>query len=185
MHSHRILTFVAALITLTLAGCINAPQIHPDVRGIGNLANQSVRTSKYDSAVVLPRKGPSEAAPPYTVGPNDEMTIFVMGRDELGSQIPINAAGAFGQLRATVVQEGGNIVLPLLGSIQVAGRTVEDIRRLVERSYADRIASSNVDIILQDCRSQSVHVTGAVNLPATYFLCDDMRTLNDALSEAQ
>jgi polysaccharide export outer membrane protein len=108
-----------------------------------------------------------------------------MGRDELGSQIPVNTAGAFGRLRATIVQESGDLVLPLLGPVTVTGRSLEEIRALIENSYANRIATSNVDIIMQSCRSQPVHVTGAVNVPGTYYLCNDLRTLNDALSEAQ
>lgn len=185
MPGHRMLAFSLAALTLCLSGCVSIPKMRPDVRGIGDLGNAVVMPSRYASTATLPRRELNEAAPAYRVGANDELTVYVMGRDDLGSQIPINTTGAFGDLRATIIQESGEIVLPLLGPIQVAGQTIEEIRTLVEGTYARRIASSNVDIIMQECRSQPVHVTGAVNQPGTYYLCNDMRTLNDVLSAAQ
>jgi len=182
LPSRNCLPVLAAIFS---AGCISVPRIEADFRGIDNVPRDLAVSSLYQPTNSLLRRQPGQLPPAYRVGPNDEMTVFVMGRDELGSQIPVNAAGAFGRLRATIVQENGEIVLPLLGPVDVNGLSVEQIRTLIEDSYASRIASSNVDIIMQSCRSQPVHVTGAVNVPGTYYLCNDLRTLNDVLSEAQ
>lgn len=184
MTSLRTGSFCLLMISL-VTGCVSVPDIDEDFRGISGLDTEIAFTSEYLSTESLARTSPGETPPAYRVGPNDEMTVFVMGRDELGSQIPVDTAGAFGRLRASIVQENGQIVLPLLGSVPVSGRSVEQVRTLVEDAYAGRIAQSNVDVIMQNCRSQPVHVTGAVNAPATYYLCNDMRTLNDVLSAAQ
>lgn len=167
------------------SGCVNAPQLTADFAGVENAPKELNISSEHASTESLARRQPGELPPPYRVGPNDELTVFVLGRDDLGSQIPVNAAGAFGRLRVSIVQENGDIVLPLLGPVNVAGRTVEEVRQLVEAAYARRIASSNVDIIMQKCGSKPVHVTGAVGQPATYYLCNNMSTLNDVLSAAR
>jgi len=184
MATHRIRSLPIMLATLA-TGCVSVPNMDVDFRGIENIDRNIEVTPEFLSTDGLSRVEPGANPPPYRVGPNDQMTVFVVGRDDLGSQIPVDTAGAFGQLSASIVQENGNIILPLLGAVQVAGRSIEQVRTLVESAYAGRIASANVDIIMQDCRSQAVHVTGAVNAPATYYLCNDMRTLNDVLSAAE
>lgn len=166
-------------------GCVNIPDMEVDFEGLQHVATEIAFESEYLSTATLARKAPEESPPAYQVGPNDEITVFVMGREDLGSQIPVDTAGAFGRLSASIVQENGQIVLPLLGPVPVAGRSIEEVRTDIEEAYAERIAQSNVDVIMQECRSQPVHVTGAVNLPATYYLCNDRHTLNDVLSAAQ
>jgi len=187
MNTGSSLRFGASILgaAILASGCVRMPTLSADFVGIENVPTDFNIAAAYASTESLARRQPGQQPPPYRVGPNDELTIYVLGRDDLGSQIPVNAAGAFGRLRASIVQQNGEIVLPLLGPVNVAGKTIEEVRQSVQSAYAQRIASSNVDIIMQKCGSQPVHVTGAVEVPSTYYLCNNMSTLNDVLTAAR
>lgn len=183
MHTPR--TAACLLAASLISGCVSVPRIKADFEGIDNLSTEVSFSSDYLGTESLARTDPGQQPPAYRVGPNDEISVYVLGRDDLGSQIPVNAPGAFGRLAASIVQEDGRIVLPIVGPLNVDGRTLAQVRDLVEDAYRDRIALTNVDIIMQNCHSKPVYVTGAVNVPGTYYLCNDVRTLSDVMAASQ
>lgn len=114
---------------------------------------------------------PAVAAPSdYKIGPQDILKILVLGHDDLA--------------QTAIVQADGNIVFPLLGRIRAAGLTPEGLEAdLAARLGAGFIRDPEVDVVVQEYRSQNVFVTGEVAHPGTYPLIGQT-SLIDVLSRA-
>ncbi len=97
----------------------------------------------------------------YIVGPGDVLNIDVFGVQESSAQLTVSAQG--------------NILIPNVGSVQVAGITIEDatqkIRSLMGRSaYPSlRSGSSHLNINVGEIKSIGVTIIGA-NKPGNYIL---------------
>jgi polysaccharide export outer membrane protein len=108
--------------------------------------------------------------PGYRVGVGDVLKVEAFTHDEI--------TGEF------TVEENGAITFPLLGPVEVAGRTTSRISRvlkdLLEKDYY-------VDVQLQvevtDYRSQPVTVLGEVQRPGTFYL-RGRTTVTQLLAEA-
>lgn len=88
----------------------------------------------------------------YRIGPRDLLDIRVYEDDKLN-----------GQRRVT---EDGNINLPLLGDVAVAGKTPAEVnqvlKKLLEEKYMQR---ASVDVQVLEFRSRPIAVIGAVKQP--------------------
>jgi polysaccharide export outer membrane protein len=180
IFSPRFLAMI--LFTATQIACTSTPDIQPDYTGIDHLSTALAVEARYPSASTLPQLMPGEVLSPYKIGVGDEIIISVWGRDDLGSQIPTDETG---RVRTTRVLENGEINLPLIGSIPVAGKTIEEVRKAITSRHTSRLDISYVDVQLHSCHSQAVHITGAVNNPGLYYLCDRVSTFDDMLSTAK
>lgn len=186
----------AALLSaaLTIAGCLGGPRLHPQFVGIGDLAEGNPDVAPHSSALDLPKV---DACPPgagaecsawsqrpaYTVGPFDQLNVLVWGRGDLGSQMPPPDPGGSGG-RVSEVQQDGTISLPFLGSVPVAGKTVSEIRDLVQGRYSEIVEGPQVDVQLSACRSRRVSLEGEVAKPGVYPLCLDRLTVAEVLASA-
>lgn len=177
---------------LFLAGsCVSTPKLKPDVKGLGRLAvtgATDLDAPPFPDAVTLPMltRSPSPGTPPvtrppYRLGPLDDVTVVVWGRPDLGSQVPVGQNGA---LRGSTVREDGSLLLPFLAPIAVEGKTIPEVRDLVQSAYAKLIEKPQVEVKLQTCVSKKVEVSGAVTLPGTYQLCIDRMTVAEILTAA-
>jgi polysaccharide export outer membrane protein len=93
--------------------------------------------------------------PDYIIGPDDVISVDVF-------QIP--------DLSRTVqVDSEGNILLPLLGSVPAAGRSVSQLSRQVAAAYGDKyVRDPKVTVSVKNSESQKVTVNGAVVQPGMY-----------------
>jgi len=107
---------------------------------------------------------------PYEVGEGDILRIDVVGRRDM--------SGSY------TVGPDGSILIPVVGSVQVEGRTVEQIRSDLSRriSLFDR-TNPQVTIGVAEYRSRKIFVLGAVLLPGIYAFAD-MPNAWDAIAEA-
>jgi polysaccharide export outer membrane protein len=93
----------------------------------------------------------------YTVGPGDVLRVDAFGNEEISGEF--------------LVETSGTITFPLLGAVQVRGRTTSEISKhleqLLERDYY-------VDVQLQvdvaTYKSMPVTLLGEVHRPGTYYL---------------
>lgn len=81
-----------------------------------------------------------------------------------------------------VVDEQGNINLPLIGAFRVAGRTCAEAQRLIEKEYIDQKIYRNVTVIIVPPESEYA-ISGEMVRPGPYPLTRNM-TLLQALSRA-
>jgi polysaccharide biosynthesis/export protein len=106
----------------------------------------------------------------YQVGPEDQLDIVVYGQDNLNRTLRINGQG--------------EIIMPLVGSVKVAGMAPQEIeKRLMELYDARFLVNPQITVGVKEIRHQRVAVTGAVAKPGSYEIIGP-RTLLEVLSLA-
>ena len=108
--------------------------------------------------------GATPGATGYKIGPLDVLEFSVFKVPEL--------------TRTAQVGEGGVINLPLVGEIQAAGRTVQDVEHeLVQKLGDSYLQSPQVSIFVKEYNSQRVTIEGAVKRPGVYPIRSKMSLL--------
>ena len=154
---------------------------------------QGERTARDDA----PGRAGGAARYEYRVGPGDILNVVVWDHPELGSPMITNptlpsqvlsgqstATGNETARTGTWVDAQGSIFFPYAGRLQVAGRTLPEIRSALARRLAKYIRNPQVDVTVMAFRSQRVNVSGAVEKPAQLALTTVPLTLMDAISQA-
>jgi len=101
----------------------------------------------------------------YVIGPGDEVKILLWGR--------VNAQYNL------IVDRNGNITIPQIGPIPVAGLTFEDMSKHLIKQ-AEQIVGANIDITMGALKSIPIFVLGDVRRPGAYTV-GSFATLTDAL----
>jgi polysaccharide export outer membrane protein len=108
---------------------------------------------------------------PHLVGAFDRLSIEVFGLPELSRQVQIDASGHF--------------AMPLAGTIEVTGKTLEEIGPLIEaRLRGGYVRDPHVTVNVIETVSQVVTVDGEVRTPGLYPVIGRM-TLMRAIARAQ
>ncbi len=100
----------------------------------------------------------------YVLGPEDVLEISVWGYPDL--------------TRLVAVRPDGKITLPLVGAVQVAGGTTEQLNQTLTRVYAGYIVNPQVTVIVKEFRRLRVSILGQVLRPGTYVLPPGSRLLD-------
>lgn len=94
----------------------------------------------------------------YRIGPADKLRLSVFQVPDLSFD-------------SIVVDSGGRLQLPLIGSVQAAGLTPLELSASVQRSLAERyLRNPQVNISVTEAASQKVTVDGAVMKPGVYVM---------------
>lgn len=107
----------------------------------------------------------------YRLGPGDLLRVNVFGSPELSGEVRVS--------------ETGNITYPLIGQVQVAGKSPTQIEAQLVSAFADGgyLRQPQVSVLVMEYRSQKVSVLGHVTKPGQYSLQSTSRLL-DVLAEA-
>ena len=97
--------------------------------------------------------------------PGDVVRLRIWREPDLSGEFPVGA--------------GGEVVLPKVGPMPVAGQPADTVRARVVRAYTAFLQHSSVDVVLL----RRVQVTGAVRNPGLYNV-DPTMTVSDALALA-
>ena len=100
-------------------------------------------------------KAPVQTRSDYVLGINDQISIWALGLEEF-SNTPVR------------IGFSGDISLPLVGRMHVAGMTIEKFEDELRRNLATYVRSPQVTVSLVEMRSQPVSVVGAVNQPGVH-----------------
>jgi polysaccharide export outer membrane protein len=93
----------------------------------------------------------------YRLGPLDKISVNVFGQDKLSvEKVEVDASGL--------------VVLPLIGTVQVGGRTAQEVSTEVASRLGDYLQSPHVAVTIEEAVSQRVTVTGAVVESGIYSL---------------
>src|SRR5208282_2282597 len=104
------------------------------------------------------------AGPDYVLGPGDGVNI--------------NLWGGISQRLRRVVDREGKISLPEAGSVQVSGRSLGDVQRLVQTSLQSQFRDVQVDVSLARLRTIRVYVVGDVERAGAYDISSLSTPLN-------
>jgi polysaccharide biosynthesis/export protein len=107
---------------------------------------------------VLEAAAPGVAAPangpPYTIQPGDTLTVSVWNEKELQADV--------------LVRPDGGLSFPLAGDIQASGRTVDDVRKLIEAGLKHYIPSPAVSVAVKQIGGNFIYIIGKVNRPGQF-----------------
>ncbi len=108
----------------------------------------------------------------YVINPSDLLRFQVYQEEELTREVRVS--------------QNGNISLPLIGSVEVKGKTVDEAERLLAELYdRDYLVNPQVNLGVLEYSQRRVNVLGQVNRPGTVvFPPEESMTLIDAISRA-
>jgi polysaccharide export outer membrane protein len=92
----------------------------------------------------------------YIIGPEDLLEISVYQVSELNQTLRVSSRGF--------------IKLPLAGKIKAAGLTVPELEKEIGKKYERYLQEPLVSVFIQDYRSQSITILGAVRQPQNYIV---------------
>ena len=111
----------------------------------------------------------AKTADPYQIGSDDELEIVVWNQPQLSGKV--------------IVASDGTIAMPLIGRLQAAGQTPEQVKAQLEKRYAQYVHNPNATVRVSDPASHVFYVVGEVNKPGGYKLHSG-EVLSQALAEA-
>ncbi|BCD97014.1 polysaccharide export protein [Marinagarivorans cellulosilyticus] len=117
----------------------------------------------------------------YLIGRGDVLSIIVYDHPEL--TIPAGSERSAAE-SGNVVHSDGTIFYPYIGQVNVAGRTVRDVRNEMQTRLADFVAKPQVDVKVVAFNAQKTYVTGQVSKPGTFAITNVPVRVLDALSFA-
>jgi len=112
----------------------------------------------------------AETLPPeYTIGANDHLQVFVWKEPDL--------------TRDVTVMADGRITFPLIGEIMAAGRTVNELKKIIADKLKKFVTAPEVTVIVAQSLSRQIYTIGKLMRAGPYPLAPNMTVLQ-AISAA-
>jgi polysaccharide export outer membrane protein len=111
------------------------------------------------SPVIPPASAYASAEPPYTLGAGDKLRVVVFGQDGISNTY--------------IVDAGGNVSLPLIGTVPARGLTTQQLSvRIAERLKQGYVREPHVTVEVETYRP--FFILGEVTTPGQYPYVADM-----------
>ena len=104
--------------------------------------------------------------PDYLIGPDDNIKIILFGINNKTYE-----------LRVT---RDGDILIPEIGPLYVAGITFKDLKELIQETISNQLIGTQVSVTLGALRSIDIFILGAANNPGMYSI-SALSTLTNAI----
>jgi polysaccharide export outer membrane protein len=112
---------------------------------------------------------PHVKAQPYVIGRDDELEVIVWTQPQLSGKVN--------------VATDGTITMPLIGRVQAAGMTPDQLKDDLRTRYTRYVHEPNVTVRVSDAASQIFYVVGEVNKPGAFRLHSG-EVLSQAMAES-
>ncbi len=103
----------------------------------------------------------------YKISLRDEFTVILSGSKDAIFNLDVKL--------------DGTILFPELGSIQVAGLSLRDVKEKLSNVIQQSYVGVNIDVSLKNLSAKKISIVGAVNTPGTY-LVNPFSTISGALA---
>jgi polysaccharide export outer membrane protein len=176
MNLRRYRALTAILSVLVASGLFAQQETKPQKAGPPELAPATGKTKDEAAAGV---KAPSGPAPVYTAAPVDPKTYVIGPEDILAIRVwkePELSGGV-------QVRPDGKFTMPLIGEMQAAGLTPEQLTLKITESLTKFINNPEVMVSLQSVQSKKYYITGEVNRTGAFPLVVPITVL-EALTNA-
>ncbi len=116
-----------------------------------------------------------EPAPPaaYQIGPGDLLSVTVYGRPELsgsGAAAPQTGGQAAARPAGSRVDENGNLRLPLIGNVSVAGLSAAQAEERLRAAYRALVKEPWVSVEVLEYRSRPLYLFGNFKKPGVIYM---------------
>jgi polysaccharide export outer membrane protein len=121
----------------------------------------------------------------YLVGPGDFLVIDTYGLPQISKQDKKGSEGSLDGASGTFssrVDGTGNIYLPWVGGVHVAGLMVAQIQDRLKKAFGDYVKNPWVVVHIAEYKSQPLYLLGEFNKPGAYYL-DRPLNLLEGLTE--
>jgi polysaccharide biosynthesis/export protein len=134
------------------------PASNQDAEAAGAATQNSTNVSGSDAAgdSQLRRGNPLELVPPMRIGPGDDLEISVFGLPELTERLRVG--------------NSGEVSLPLIGKLQLAGLSNDQAQAVIEARLADGdfVNNPHVSVYVKEYTTEGITLSGEVNKPGIY-----------------
>ena len=127
------------------------------------------------------------AAPELKLGVGDLVNITIFEAAAGGLFIPAEAgvrAGNFVTMPVQEVDRNGNIQIPYAGFVPASGRTLGEVKTIIEERLRNRAIEPQAVVTLQEFRASLVTVTGEAASPGRFPITRANDRLLDAITRA-
>lgn len=160
---------LCAIFLFCVAGCTTQNMTPQEIEQTAVPGTTSETTQKINDQLFASANLASDRSD-YVLGSGDLLEIKVLEAEKLDTTVRVSSRG--------------QISLPLLGEIDVKGKTASEAETLIEDSYRKSyIKDPHVSIFVKEHYSQRVTLFGQVKSPGTYDYPSKLRLL-DALAMA-
>ncbi|OUD08267.1 polysaccharide biosynthesis protein [Marivivens niveibacter] len=116
------------------------------------------------------------------VASGDAISVTVWDTEE--NSLLAGMGGRMAQLQDVIVSSNGEINLPYIGDLRVAGMSIDTLRDRIEERYAETIPSAQVQVQVKPGRANHVNLVSGVSSPGVYPLEGRDVTVMSVLAQA-
>ncbi len=185
-----ILVAATLLAALTLAGCATRSytKSHSDIIAEAKANGETIRTIEEERAfyqqhqeknrqkiyAILKQRGAESGTSAegfdYVLAPGDEISLSVLGVDNMG-----------GKFRIT---QNGLVSFPLIGGVKLGGLTEVQATKVLRSKLREQLREPEFTLLVTDYAGHYVSVLGAVSNPGKQILTKDRNSLIEVLGAA-
>jgi polysaccharide export outer membrane protein len=187
--------WLVLVASLVLAGCAHAPGMakldtsSEELRARADLHEVDVglirrqlderRARNANGPSIPPGFGTDTGPYEYKVAPQDVLRVTVWNQPEL-----TNPSGTTTELSGRNVNADGAFFFPYVGTVQAAGRSVNEIRDTIANGLKKIIKTPQVDVSVLQYRGQRIYVSGEVRTPGAVAVTDVPPDIADIVARA-
>jgi polysaccharide biosynthesis/export protein len=140
-------------------------------------ASRSVETLGFGADFVS-----AGAVSPDTISPGDTLSVRVWENVDAGLLAGVGQRAT--PIEAMQVDQSGAIFMPYVGRVQAAGRTPDELRRVITEGLMDQTPDPQVEVVRAAGDGSTVSVMGGVQAPGVYPIEAPTLRLSSILARA-
>ena len=162
---------------------VSIPELSKEPILIESLSIDLIDSEKQKKPLNLPLGLLNYNPTSYKVGPGDKLFVYVYGETERLSAALAGGA-KINPIFEKIVRDDGTIFYPNAGVLNVANKSVEEIRILLTEGLSNVLNNPQVDVSVSEFKSQKVVVSGNFANVGTVPITSVPQTLNEIIANA-